>query len=998
MADRTVTYRLSADIGSFRAQMAQAGQSVKKAADDMTAATKEGAKFRHGLDQLGGAAGKIGLVAAAGLTAAVVTAANFDEAMSHVQAATMESASNMDRLRDAAIQAGADTAFSASEAAAGIENLAKAGVSTADILDGGLSGALDLAAAGTIGVADAAEAAAMAMTQFSLTGEDVPHIADLLAAAAGKATGDVSDFTQALNQSGIVANQVGLSIEETTGGLAAFASAGLLGSDAGTSFKTMLGALTPNSEKAKKAMSELGITAYDAQGNFVGLAEFAGTLQTALADMTDEQRQATLETIFGSDAVRAASVLYNQGEAGIRDWITAVDDQGYAAETAATKLDNLKGDLEAFKGSLETALIGTGEGAQGPLRSLVQTLTDVVNAYNDLPEAAKTATAALAGLTAAVGGGAWFGVKIVNGVAAARGALSDLGVTSDSVKGVMTKGLDSVTGRARAAGQAFEEMSLAQVGLRSGAGIVGGLALAYNDLDQSADSATRTIGEFTNIAGGALMGFAVGGPVGAAIGGGIAAISALAGAIRDGDDTARAAAAGADFYAASLDGVASAADEAARKQVALRLEEQGVLENLQQLGISSQDYVSAILGDSAAVDVVSGQLATLRTELTGLSEVTSSGSLLEGTFDLGGSSLIEQAQAVNGVRDANAALLPVLDSVASAFGIESRAVASFNESQGRTASAVEETSGAVDDNTGALDDNTGALGANADAANEALEAMRGIRAESVRAANAQLNYQAALLDARDAAAEHDKVLSKSGKLMAGVRREGIDAKRALNDLAAAWNGLSDEEKNSEGARRRAIDAFADAAVKMGMSEEAARDYARELMEIPPERVTDVVLKGVPAAEAALNDLARDRYATVWVRHKSAGGQSAPGNDPKLATGGPVYGPGTATSDSIPAYLSNGEYVIRAAAVEKYGRGMFDQLNTMRFAAGGLVSMAAQPIIAPASPTQVSATVMLAEQDVQRIAAAVREGSLVGTAEGMANRGRALTAAMRTGVR
>ena len=201
--------------------------------------------------------------------------------MSNVAAATHETTGNMELLRAAALKAGADTAFSASEAADGIEALAKAGVSTADILNGGLTGALDLAAAGNIEVGDAAEIAATALTQFRLSGEQIPHVADLLAAGAGKAQGDVADLGQALKQSGLVASQMGLSIEDTTGSLAAFASAGLIGSDAGTSFKAMLQRLANPLGQGKKAMDELGISAYDAQGNFVGITSVPSSSRTS---------------------------------------------------------------------------------------------------------------------------------------------------------------------------------------------------------------------------------------------------------------------------------------------------------------------------------------------------------------------------------------------------------------------------------------------------------------------------------------------------------------------------------------------------------------------------------------------------------------------------------------------------------------------------------------------------------------------------------------------
>ena len=117
------------------------------------------------------------------------------------------------------------------------------------------------------------------MAQFKLDGDQAAHVADLLAAGAGKAQGDVSDMVLALKQAGTVSAQTGLSLEETVGALAALAEQSLLGSDAGTSFKTMLAALTPNSKKAAEAMEAYNIHAFDAQGNFVGMTALAGQLQ-----------------------------------------------------------------------------------------------------------------------------------------------------------------------------------------------------------------------------------------------------------------------------------------------------------------------------------------------------------------------------------------------------------------------------------------------------------------------------------------------------------------------------------------------------------------------------------------------------------------------------------------------------------------------------------------------------------------------------------------------
>lgn len=378
-----------------------------------------------------------GIVAGVGL--AVKKYAEFDKAMSSVQAATHESAGNMNLLREAAVSAGADTAFSAAEAAQGIEELAKAGVSTESILSGGLSGALSLAAAGNLGVAESAEIAASAMTQFKLSGDKIPHLADLLAAGAGKAQGSVQDMGAALNQSGLVASATGVSIEETTGTLAAFASAGLIGSDAGTSFKTMLQSLNPNSKAAAQLMDELGIKAYDASGEFIGMSEYAGVLQGALADMSSEQRNATLKTLFGSDAVRAANVLYEQGAEGIQKWEDAVNDAGYAAETAAIMQDNLAGDVEKLGGALDTVFIKSGSGANDFLRDMAQSAEDAVDAFGRIPGpilSATTSVAGIVGVTALAAGGF---IKLAPSVVETWGAFKDLGSEGSKLPGKLGK-------------------------------------------------------------------------------------------------------------------------------------------------------------------------------------------------------------------------------------------------------------------------------------------------------------------------------------------------------------------------------------------------------------------------------------------------------------------------------------------------------------------------------------------------------------------------------
>ncbi|MGH9248110.1 MAG: phage tail tape measure protein [Acidimicrobiales bacterium] len=383
MAGRSATVILDANVAPYVAGMGKATVATTGFAHStQTQLTKTTANISKLGQSTGllpgkfGALASVGGVAFAGLGLAAVTAVkrfnDFDVAMDGVAASTGATETELAQLGETALQAAADTKFGAVDAAQGIEALGKAGVATADIVGGGLKGALDLAAAGEVEVADAAELAAGAMTQFNLAGRDVPHIADLMAAAAGKAQGGVDDMALALKQSGLVASQMGLSIEETTGTLAAFASNALIGSDAGTSFRTMLLRLANPSGEARDLMESLGIEAYNAQGGFIGMESLAGQLQLRLAGLTQEQRDAALATIFGSDAIRGANVLYQQGAEGIKAWEDNVNDAGFAAEQAAQRTDNLSGDLERLFGELDKLLIQGGEAGAGPARGIVQ--------------------------------------------------------------------------------------------------------------------------------------------------------------------------------------------------------------------------------------------------------------------------------------------------------------------------------------------------------------------------------------------------------------------------------------------------------------------------------------------------------------------------------------------------------------------------------------------------------------------------------------------------
>jgi TP901 family phage tail tape measure protein len=442
------------ELAAYREDEAR---SVKAAAaqQDMIA------KRARASEQVGRGLLLVGAATGAGIGIAVKAFADFDSAISRAAAGTQATTAEVGKLRQAALQAGADTQFSATEAADGITALGKAGISIQNILGGGLKGALDLAAAGELSVADAADIAATALTQFHLSGKELPHVADLLAAAAGKAQGEVSDLGNALKYVGPVAQGLGISIEQTTGVLAEFASQGVIGEQAGTSLRGVLLSLTSPSEKAEKQLSDLGISVYDAQGKFVGLQGVAGQLQSALGDMDAASRDAALGVIFGNEQVTAARVLYAGGAQAVQQWTDKVNDAGFASRQAARLTDNLSGDLERLTGSLSSVFIASGSGANGFLRGLTQGLNGAVNAFGDLPDGAQQAALAVAAVAgaAALTGGAL--LVLLPRIAAAKVAMAELGVSAGTARGLLLAvgRLAGVVGVLYAVGQGIEQIT-----------------------------------------------------------------------------------------------------------------------------------------------------------------------------------------------------------------------------------------------------------------------------------------------------------------------------------------------------------------------------------------------------------------------------------------------------------------------------------------------------------------------------------------------------------
>ena len=368
--------------------------------------------------------------AIAGIGAVSVNVANdFESAMSRAAGALNMPMSQMGELRDLAIQTGQETIFSAKESGQAITELAKGGLSEADIKAGALKATMDLAASSGMDLGNAANVTVQAMGAFGLSAEKSAVAANALAGAAAASSTDVEPLTQGLSQVSAQAYNAGWSIQETTAVLGKFADAGIVGSDAGTSLKVMLQRLAaPTSDKAAMKIESLGIKTRDANGHLLGASEMAQELQDKLGGLSEAERDSALQTIFGSDAMRAATVMMNSGSEGLASYIAATNDQEAAQRLANSQMGEGEKAIEEMKGSLETAAITIGSKLAPVITKVVEFITDLANKFSALPNGVQTAIVVIGAIIAVLGPLLIIIGQIAMGVSALTAAFSALSV------------------------------------------------------------------------------------------------------------------------------------------------------------------------------------------------------------------------------------------------------------------------------------------------------------------------------------------------------------------------------------------------------------------------------------------------------------------------------------------------------------------------------------------------------------------------------------------
>lgn len=912
MADRTVKVVLDATISGFQSKM----RAAKGAVQDFSSNTSKWLeKNEANLDKMSSASMKVGALMTAGFGLAVKAGADFEASMSGVQAATMETSDNMGVLREAILQAGADTQFSATQAADAVEALSKAGVSTQDILHGGLKGALDLAAAGELDVGQAAEIAATSMNQFGLKGKDVSHISDLLAASAGKAMGDVTDMAGAMKFVGPVASQMGVSIEETAGSIAYLAQQGVLGEQAGTSLRGMLSSLTSPSKIASSTMKDLGINVYDAWGKFVGFRGVAEQLQSSMSGLTNAERDQALGRIFGNEQITTARILYQGGAKAIDEWTAAVNDNGYAAEQAAIRTDNLKGDIERLGGSLETVFIKGGTGANDALRGLTQGAEAVVDAFGRIPEPILNVTTMIVG----AGGLVALGV----------GGLSKLAIFVNNTKLAFT-GL----------GVSAKAASLS-VGLIGGALAIGGLAIgawmqhvaeakAKTDAyKQSLDEATGAITASTRqMAANSLeqqgilkiaqdMGLSLSTVVDAVLG------------EKDALDQVNAA---SERYLQNGRSYAAGAGQGAAAQ------------NTHTVAVNK--FNDAINGQNKYIN---DSIDAKKREIEASEETGAAQDGMGASVDATTGLIQDQTGAVS---EQDQALQDLMDTIA-------QSDASFIDLQGGYDQLRDAAKQMAQDTADATDSASDSWEDYYDGVTVSMEDYLTALEEQVQAQQ-DWEKNMLILSGRVSQGVIDE-LSKLGPegapLVAQLVNASDDELARLEDVysqrsdeatgAFAANLSSASPVLAEIMRTAGADAVGKAAEELSSGKKTMQDIIKEYnLNFTVDAKTGQAIENIRQVKSELLTLPNSKTITI---ETVSNGSRYGVKGSTMAGGGSVAGPGTGTSDSVgPIWLSNGEYVVREQAASRH-RALLDAINYgggIGMAGGGSVGQVPVSMLAP----------------------------------------------------
>ncbi|HBD0382164.1 phage tail tape measure protein [Escherichia coli] len=362
-----------------------------------------------------GGALAIGAAAAGGYAAGrfLQPAIGVGKEMSRVQALTRidKNSPQFKALREQALKLGSETQFTASDAASGQSFLAMAGF-TPQAIQAALPGVLNMALAGGVELGETADIGSNILTQFNLTADQMDRVGDTLTAAFTRTNTDLRALGETMKYTGPVAAKLGISLEEAAAMAGMLANNGLRGSDAGTAMRASLSRLASPPKAAADALKELGVSVADARGKMRPMEDVLLDLYKATQKYGQVDQVSFFKDIAGEEAFVGLQTLVAAAGSGELQKLTRElqGARGEADRVAKVMADNLDGDLKNLDSAWEGLRIRISDLVDGPLRSVTQWLTRVLEKITSLAQAHPVLTrqlliagGALLAMTATVG-------------------------------------------------------------------------------------------------------------------------------------------------------------------------------------------------------------------------------------------------------------------------------------------------------------------------------------------------------------------------------------------------------------------------------------------------------------------------------------------------------------------------------------------------------------------------------------------------------------------
>ena len=365
-------------------------------------AYKQGLKDAEGnasssTSKIGGAFKTVGKVAKTAMAAGSAAAAaftktsidsgmNFDTAMSQVAATMGTTVDKIGNVKAKAEEMGRTTKYTATEAAEGMNILAQAGLS-ADEQISGIGTVLNLASAGAMSLEESASYTAGAVKGFGDSMSNASYYADLMAKGATLANTDVRGLGEAFSGSAATAKNYGQAADSVTLSLLRLAEQNVTGSEASTALNRAMADLYTPTDDASKALNQLGVSAYEANGEAKDFNDLVDELNGSLQGMTAEQKNNALATIFTTQGLQAFNKMTASSDATVQKfWKGIQDSSGSAAQQAATQLDNLKGDITLLSSATEGLELGFYNTFSGTIRGAIKGITSEVSGLAEAME------------------------------------------------------------------------------------------------------------------------------------------------------------------------------------------------------------------------------------------------------------------------------------------------------------------------------------------------------------------------------------------------------------------------------------------------------------------------------------------------------------------------------------------------------------------------------------------------------------------------------------